>query len=278
MDILNVCSATKHIIESFKQAVNSCTTYIRYKQSVKSHSTPTISFYNNQEVNAIENYQLEPNTYTDVATQTPDTPKADTLTTNQFSHTCLTIELEEKQINQCFNITQDQDITIEEAQTQIKDLLKLVSVENIGTLTTVTNATEHKIELLPNTTPIKQKMRRVMYHFQEKFNKLIDDMVQSGKIIPSNSSWASPVRLVAKPDGGVRFTVDYKQLNIYTKKVAYSLPLIDEIFQRLSKAVYFTVLDLTSAYNQVSIHPDSRECTAFFAIKVYMNIQYYHKV
>jgi hypothetical protein len=224
MDILNVCSATKHIIESFRQAVNSCTTYIRYKQSVKSHSTPPISFYHNQEVNAIENYQLEPNKYTDVATQTPDTPKADTLTTNQFSHTCLTIELEEKQINQCFNITQDQDITIEEAQTQIKDLLKLVSVENIGTLTTVTNATEHKIELLPNTTPIKQKMRRVMYHFQEKFNKLIDDMVQSGKIIPSNSSWASPVRLVAKPDGGVRLTVDYKQLNIYTKKVAYPLP------------------------------------------------------
>jgi hypothetical protein len=80
-------------------------------------------------------------------------------------------------------------------------------------------------------------------------------MVQSGKIIPSDSSWASPVRLVAKPDGGVRLTVDYKQLNIYTKKVAYPLPLIDEIFQRLSKAVYFTVLDLTSAYNQVSIHP-----------------------
>ncbi len=63
-----------------------------------------------------------------------------------------------------------------------------------------------------------------MYHFQEKFNKLIDDMVLSGKIIPSNSSWASPVRLVAKPDGGFRLTVVYKQLNIYTKKVAYPLP------------------------------------------------------
>jgi hypothetical protein len=43
-----------------------------------------------------------------------------------------------------------------------------------------------------------------MYHFQEKFNKLIDDMEQSGKTIPSNSSWASPSRLEAKQDGGVR--------------------------------------------------------------------------
>jgi hypothetical protein len=50
--------------------------------------------------------------------------EAVTHTTNKFSHTCWTIELEEKQINQCFIITQDQYITIEEAQTQIKDLLK----------------------------------------------------------------------------------------------------------------------------------------------------------
>jgi hypothetical protein len=197
--------------------VNSGTTYIRNKQSVESHSTPNIYFYyNNQEVNAIENYQPKSNTYTDIATQTTDPPEVDNHTTNQLSHTCLTIEIEEKKINKCFNITQNQDITIEEAQTQIKELLKLVSVEDTSTLTTVTNATEHKIELLPNTTPIKQKMRRVMYHFQENFNKLIDDMVQTGKIIPSNSSWASPVRLVAKPDGGVRLTVDYKQLNNYT--------------------------------------------------------------
>ena len=126
---------------------------------------------------------------------------------NQFHNTCLTIELEENRINQRFTITQNPDLKIEEAQSQIKDLLKQVSVEDIGTLTTIYNAAVHKIELLPNTTPIRQKMRRVMYLFQEKFNKLIDDMVQSGKIIPSNSSWASPIRLVAKTDGVVRLTV-----------------------------------------------------------------------
>jgi hypothetical protein len=81
-----------------------------------------------------------------------------------------------------------------------KEKIYKKSVEDIGTLTTVTNATEHKLELLPNLILIKQKMRRLTYHFQEKFNKLIDDMVQSGKLIPSNSSCASPVRLVAKPD------------------------------------------------------------------------------
>ena len=100
MDILNICSATKHIIESFKQAVNSCTTFIRQKQLSKSQSTPNL--------------------------------KTDRVTTteNESHNTCLTIELEDNHINQCFTITQNSDLTIEEAQSQIIDLIKLVSVVN----------------------------------------------------------------------------------------------------------------------------------------------------
>ena len=58
---------------------------------------------------------------------------------------------------------------------------------------------------------------------------------------------ASPVLLEAKPDGGDRLTVDKKHLSS-----------IDEMFQQLSKAVNFTVLDLTSAYNQVPMNRDNR--------------------
>jgi hypothetical protein len=103
-------------------------------------------------------------------------------------------------------------------------------------------------------------------------------MEQSGKTIPSNSSWASPSRLEAKQDGGVRLTVDYKQLNIYTKKVAYPLPLIDEIFQRLSKAVYFTVLTSHQHTTKFPFTKTAENVQLSLAIKVNMNIQYYHKV
>jgi hypothetical protein len=47
----------------------------------------------------------------DVAKQTSSTSVANILITDQFYNTCLAIQLEEKQINQCFNITQDQNIT-----------------------------------------------------------------------------------------------------------------------------------------------------------------------
>ena len=157
----------------------------------------------------------------------------------------------------------DEDITLEQAQKQIKEYLQLVAVNDLGELTTTTTAAVHYIKVKPNTEPIRQKQRRIMHHFQKDFDKVLDDMIKSGKISESKSGWASPLRLVGKKDGGVRVTVDYKQLNSVTEKIAYPIPFIEEIFQRLSHAVYYTVLDLTSAYNQVQLDPNSRKYTAF---------------
>jgi hypothetical protein len=69
-----------------------------------------------------------------------------------------------------------------------------------------------------------------MYQFQKYFNKVPEDMIKSGKVRPSKSGWESPLRLVKKKDGGVRVTIDYKQLNAATDKIAHPLPIIDEIF------------------------------------------------
>ena len=39
-----------------------------------------------------------------------------------------------------------------------------------------------------------------------------------GFIMPSSSPFASPVLFIAKPNGGLRFYVDYYKLNSLTKK------------------------------------------------------------
>jgi hypothetical protein len=152
---------------------------------------------------------------------------------------------------------------IEEARKQITSFLQQVTVNDLSDLTTVTTAAVHHIKVKQGTEPIKQKQRRIMYHFQNDFDKVLEDMIKSGKVRPSKSGWASPLRLVKKKDGGVRVTINYKQLNAVTEKIAYPIPIINEILHRLSNTKYYSVLDLTSVYNQVELDDNSRQYTAF---------------
>ena len=156
------------------------------------------------------------------------------------------------------------ELTVKDAKQIVSELLETVSISKLSELKTTTNAAMHYIKIKPGTEPIKQKQRRIMHHFQKDFDKVLDDMLEAGKIEEcTDSGWASPLRLVKKSDGGVRITVDYKLLNNVTEKIAYPLPLIDEIFQRLANAKYFTVLDLTAGYYQVPLDVKSKQYTAF---------------
>ena len=63
---------------------------------------------------------------------------------------------------------------------------------------------------------------------------------------PSVSPWASPVVLVPKKDGSLRFCVDYRRLNALTKNDVYPLPRVVDIVDKLGDTKYFTTLDLAS--------------------------------
>ena len=58
-------------------------------------------------------------------------------------------------------------------------------------------------------------------------------------------------------------TVDYRALNHQTKKGIYSLPKIDDLLNKLLKAMCLSVIDLASGYHQVRLAPDSYQKTAF---------------
>ena len=92
---------------------------------------------------------------------------------------------------------------------------------------------------------------------------MVEDMLQQGVIKESVSPWASPVVLVKKKDGSMRFCVDYRKLNAITKKDVFPLPRIDDALDLLGNSVYFSTLDLASGYWQVKMDTDSREKTAF---------------
>ena len=75
--------------------------------------------------------------------------------------------------------------------------------------------------------PIKQFMRRTPLHFQDEEKKHLDAMFQAGVIQESNSAWSSPVCLVRKRSGGLRYCCDLRKLNAVTIKDSHPLPNID---------------------------------------------------
>jgi hypothetical protein len=83
--------------------------------------------------------------------------------------------------------------------------------------------------------------------------KYLDDHLKKGFIRQSSSPAASPVLFVKKPGGGLRFCVDYRQLNQITVKNRYPLPLLQETLNQLGEARYFTKLDIIAAFNKLRI-------------------------
>ena len=111
--------------------------------------------------------------------------------------------------------------------------------------------------------PIKQPLRRTPFALRNKVEELVDDMLKQGVIEPSASPWASPIVLVQKKDGGIRFCVDYRKLNQVTKLDEFPLPRIDDTLDILNGSKHFSALDLASGYWQVAMDKDSKEKIAF---------------
>ena len=111
--------------------------------------------------------------------------------------------------------------------------------------------------------PIKQRPRREPLGMQDVVKEELIKMEAQGIIEPSNSPWASPVVLVKKKDGTIRFCIDYRKLNEVTLKDAYPLPRIEDNLDALKGARWFTTLDLASGYWQVEMDPGDKEKTAF---------------
>jgi len=83
--------------------------------------------------------------------------------------------------------------------------------------------------------------------------RTLTELLDKGFIRASASPASSPVLFVRKPGGGLRFCVDYRALNKITKKDRYPLPLIREILNNISKAKWFTKLDVTAAFHRIRI-------------------------
>ena len=87
---------------------------------------------------------------------------------------------------------------------------------------------------------------------------MLKELLAKGFIRPSRSPWGSPMFLVDKPDGSKRMVIDYRALNAATQRNRYPLPRVDELFDQLQGARYFSKIDLRTGYWQIRVAADGR--------------------
>jgi hypothetical protein len=80
------------------------------------------------------------------------------------------------------------------------------------------HTTHHRIELTPGAKPVHSHPYRAGPRARGVEAAEVQRMLKAGVIEPSTTEWASPVVLVPKPDGSMRFCNDYRRLNALTFK------------------------------------------------------------
>ena len=125
-----------------------------------------------------------------------------------------------------------------------------------------THLIDHPIDV-QGAQPISQRPYRVSEMRKQIIAREMEKMLLSDVIEPSASPWSSPVVLPEKPDGEYRFCVDYRKLNVVTKKDIYPLPRIDETLDALGNANAFTTFNSQSGFWQIPIREADKEKTAF---------------
>lgn len=91
-----------------------------------------------------------------------------------------------------------------------------------------TKLLHHNIRLLV-TEPIRQTHCRVPARLIPALKEEVQMMLESDIIEPSTSEWCSPVVLVPKKDGSLRFC-DFSKLNAVSAFDPYPMPRVDELF------------------------------------------------
>ena len=92
---------------------------------------------------------------------------------------------------------------------------------------------EHTIET--HGPPLRQPYRLQNPAVRQEEMVQVQQMLASDIIRPSNSPRASPVVMVKKKDGSLRFYVDFRQLNAATVKYTHPLPRIDDLLDALQE-------------------------------------------
>ena len=103
------------------------------------------------------------------------------------------------------------------------------------------------------------------YKFEKVKKYLIENLFKNF-ITFNKASYFSSMLFAMKVNEDLRFCVDYRKLNVMTKRNRYSLLLIKEIIEKIIECKHFIKLNIIAAFNKLRMHLDSENYTTFITV------------
>ncbi|KAI3757912.1 hypothetical protein L6452_05456 [Arctium lappa] len=126
----------------------------------------------------------------------------------------------------------------------------------------------HKLNIDPSFKPVQQKRRKFAPERNKVINDEVDNLLKTGKIREVKyPDWLANVVVVQKKNGKWRVCIDFTDLNKACPKDPFPLPHIDSMVDATAGHELLTFMDAYSGYNQILMHSDDQEKTAFMTDK-----------
>ena len=122
----------------------------------------------------------------------------------------------------------------------------------------------HKLNIIPTTRPVRQKMKHFHPDFHQIIQMEVDNLLRAGFIREVKYlEWLANVVVVPKKGGKWLVCVDYTDLNEACPKDSFPLPRIDQIVDAVAGQGMLSFLESFSGYHQIPMHSPEAEKTTF---------------
>lgn len=122
---------------------------------------------------------------------------------------------------------------------------------------------DHEIEAQPGSKAPHRRLYQLSPWELEAAKRYVKDLLKSGKIRQSKSTYGAPLLFVKQDEKPLRGVVDSRGLNLITKRNNAPLPRSDEIFDMFGEARVFSKLDPKTGFHHIRVRPKDAEQSAF---------------